>query len=240
MGDPFIFIIADSISILMKKLSVFLILIIAIFVWFGLTRKTSKSGLFNEQVQGNRSEQSSTNEPAAPIAVAESPPPVAEVKPPTEIVDLTTNKNLEQWKSIIPGIHYSSTIGKIEYWGVEHQDRSAGVPIKFHRNGDSVVFKVQSAVVSAYKTNGTLQEAQMFSPMMDIYETKKLGLQLCQMLGIDPKDFVIWCHKVGEHWMDQPLFAAGTRDHLYLISTRRTYNDEKPWFILFEIQNPSL
>lgn len=69
---------------------------------------------------------------------------------------------------------------------------------------------------------------------MNIDETREFGLQLCNMLEVDPKDFLAWCGQVGNHWLDAPLFNTGNKS--YGFGIRRTYNDEKSWFINFVIQ----
>lgn len=176
-----------------------------------------------------------------PAAGGESTQPIAESKLTIKDVDvITANKSLAQWKSFIPELHYSTTIGKIEYWEQRNRDQTTGIPLRFTRNDRAAIFNVSFAGISAYKPNGILQVAELHSPKMDINETKKLGLQLLQLVDLDPKDFLAWCETAAAHGMDEPVFSTGTRDHLYIINTRHSFNEAKPWYILFEIQNPDV
>jgi hypothetical protein len=76
-------------------------------------------------------------------------------------------------------------------------------------------------------------EVEMHSPIMNIEETRELALQLCNMLQVDPKNFLAWCDNVGNNWLDQPLFADG--NHYYSFHLLQSFNKEKPWFINFMI-----
>jgi len=78
-------------------------------------------------------------------------------------------------------------------------------------------------------------EVQMHSPIMNIDETRELGLQLCNMLGQDPSGFLAWCDKAGNHWLDAPLYGVGESSRRYSFQILRTYTDDKPWYINFMI-----
>jgi hypothetical protein len=56
------------------------------------------------------------------------------------------------------------------------------------------------------------------------------------MLGQDPTDFLAWCNKVGNNWLDAPLYSTG--DHYYGFQILNTYNNENPWYINFLIMHP--
>jgi hypothetical protein len=78
---------------------------------------------------------------------------------------------------------------------------------------------------------------------MDIDETRELGLQICNMFGRDPSDFIAWCNKVGNHWLDAPLYSSRNiympnSNETFGFQTLRTYTDEKPWYINFVITSP--
>ncbi len=72
---------------------------------------------------------------------------------------------------------------------MEQRDRTNGIPVLFEQNGRTVFYKVRFIDVDAYKDGGKVIEVQMHSPIMNIDETRELGLQLCDMFGVDSKIF---------------------------------------------------
>jgi len=146
--------------------------------------------------------------------------------------------NLEQWKTIIPGLHYSDTFGDWESW-VRQEDSAAGIPVLLSKDKNQTIFKVAFIDVDVLKS-GEMQKSELHSGRMDISQTREHGLQLCKLLGIDPAKFLAWCDKVGNSWMDAPLFSSGgSRDiennRIYSFGVARTYNDQNPWYIDFII-----
>lgn len=119
---------------------------------------------------------------------------------------------------------------------MEQSNRRTGLPFTLNQDGRTVAYDATFVSITAKNETGNLIEVQMQTPNMNIDETRDLGLQLCNMLGVDSKDFLVWCDKVGNHWLDAPLYATGNKS--YGFQTLRTFNDEKPWFINFIIQNP--
>ena len=156
-----------------------------------------------------------------------------------ELINALTATNLEQWKAIIPGLHKAPYS---EFWDMEITNRTDGIPVSFTENGKTVSYKVRFIDVEPL-ADGTIQRIEMHSPIMDIAETRELGLQLCNMLGRDPSDFLAWCDKVGNHWLDAPLYDGFSlpipNDNKFFgFGVKRTYTDEKPWYILFFITSP--
>lgn len=125
-------------------------------------------------------------------------------------------------------------------WLVEQHGRKVGLPIVLSQGGKTVQYSAVLISINAENNTGNIAEIEMQTPNMDIDETKKLGLQLYDMFGLDPSDFLAWCNKVGNHWLDSPLY--GSKDihdpnsgKIFAFKTLHAYNDEKPWLIDFII-----
>jgi len=183
------------------------------------------------------------SEPVAPTVPSQSNE-MQSKSPETQSVrgfDALSSTNLEEWKLAVPGLNYSDTFYKrLESWDMESTNRTSGVPILLSRSGQTVPFKVRSMDVMAVKTNGLIQTVHMHSPIMNIEETRELGMKLCGMLGIEPSQFQAWCDKVGNNWMDAPHFSSGgsrdlQKNRIYSFGVENTYNNEKPWYIDFVI-----
>lgn len=74
---------------------------------------------------------------ASPVTITQ---PINTVETSEPINALTTT-NLEQWKSILPGLKYSDNFCKWDSW-VMQQDRKIGVPVMLGENGQAVRFNV--------------------------------------------------------------------------------------------------
>ncbi len=122
-----------------------------------------------------------------------------------------------------------------EMWDMEQTNRRTGVSLMLIKGTQIVQYEATLVDISAKKPGGDLMEVQIQTPNMNIEETKELGLKLCNMMEVDPKDFQAWCDKVGNHWLDAPLYAT---NHYYGFGINRTYDNEKPWFINFIIEHP--
>lgn len=161
---------------------------------------------------------------------------VASYPPISTPINALTATNLDQWKSMISGLKHSDNFGRWSSWIMEQTNHLTGIPVVFEENGKMVSYKVQFIDVRVFSDGERVRRVEMHSPSMDIDETRKLGLQLGGMFGVDSKDFLAWCDKVGNHWMDQQLYATGERSYGFQILN--TFNNEKPWSINFIIQNP--
>jgi hypothetical protein len=151
-----------------------------------------------------------------------------------------TATNLEQWKHIIKGLAYSDKFGDaehngIESWIMEQTNREVGIPVLFGINGKAILYSVSFIDVHSSLVNGLIHRVEMQSPNLNIDETRKLGLNLCNLLKLDPKDFELWCDKVGNHWVDAPLFSSN--GYRFGFETLRTFDDKNRWFINFVIVN---
>jgi hypothetical protein len=145
--------------------------------------------------------------------------------------------NLDQWKEVIPGLRYSDNLGRWSSWVMEQTNRLTGIPVSLDENGKTISYRVRFVNIGVYNNEGgKIMEVEMHSPMMNIDETRSLGLQLCQMLELDSSGFSEWCDKVGNHWPDSPLFSTASNAHLSF-RILNTFNNDTPWYINFVIQN---
>jgi hypothetical protein len=227
-----------------KLLSILLLLIIALIIWFCLTKQATQKSTTPEPtnaIEKLLSSQTRTNL----VEVAPNAAPANAISQATNVIAPLTNAltadNLEQWKAAITGLRKSS--GLSESWDMEITNRTSGIPIPLMANGQTNFYKARFINLDIYEGGEKIMEAQLHSPIMNIDETRELGLQLCSVLGQDPSDFLAWCDKVGNHWLDAPLyFSKSAHDpnsnKIFEFKTLRTYTDEKPWFIDFIIMNP--
>jgi hypothetical protein len=211
----------------MKKiLYVSLVLVVALIVWLYLKPTDALVESPPPQPETNL------------IEVASNTAHVEGVSQPANVIGSTvplTNAliatNIQQWKALIKGLHKSP--GLSESWHMEETNQASYVPITFQENGQTISYKIRFIDISIKNENGDILEAEARSPMMNIDETRELGLQLCNMLQVDPRNFLAWCDKVGNNWLDQPLFGDGNR--YYSFHLFHTYDNEKPWSISFMI-----
>ncbi|MGH7951535.1 MAG: hypothetical protein ACREFE_06410 [Limisphaerales bacterium] len=153
------------------------------------------------------------------------------INPSGSSINALAATNLDQWKTLIKGLHKAPNS---EFWVMEQTNRLAGIPVLFEQNSKTISYKVRFIDVELFN-DGRLMEVEMHSPIMNIDETRELGLQLCDMLQIDPKGFSEWCDKVGNHWLDAPLYSTKSNAHLSF-RVLMTYNNQRPWYINFVIQ----
>lgn len=220
-----------------KLLSILLLLIIALIIWFCLTKQAAQKSPTPEQTK------EATPPPGANSAVAISNTPAIQIAPQqTNIIESTTPltnaltaTNLEQWKAAIKGLKPLAGFKFQQHWLVEQPGRTNGIPIVLSIGNKTIQYS--AVLISILAKNGTgdnIMEVEMQTRNMNIDETRELGLQLCNLLQIDPKGFLAWCDQVGNRWMDQPLFGDGDGHH-YSFHLLQTFNNEKPWSINFMI-----
>lgn len=161
--------------------------------------------------------------------------------PPASSSNPIEATNLTQWKSIIPELRaydrFEHEKFGSESWVMEQTNREMGIPILLEQNEKKVPYKVRFIDVRAGLPDGKIQRVEIHSPIMNIDETRELGLKLAGLLGIESTEFTDWCAKVGNHWLDAPLYSSKSGNHLGF-ETLMTYNDEKPWYVNFVIANP--
>jgi len=221
-----------------KNLVVLLFLVVAIGIWLYVNKRPQPEIQAVVIAKTNRPshELPETNLVVATFSSNNGTSTLPVIEPANKEINALGATNLDQWKLLIPGLKYSNNFGKWDSWIMEKQDRSGGVPITFGKNDQSVSYQVRFIDLRVFKDSGQIRRVEIHSPIMNIDKTRELGLQLCKMLGVDSKGFTDWCDKVGNHWLDAPLYATGTGS--YGFQTLQTFNNDDPWYINFIIQNP--
>jgi hypothetical protein len=231
-----------------KLIYLLLALVVIVITLLCLNGQTSRKPLMSESAKSVVEPELSKLETRHVDAVSDAVPvrtiqqPTNAIEPRVPLTNALTATNIEQWKTAIKGLHKSH--GLSESWDLEQKNLTTSIPVTLQKNGKTVSYKAQFIDISIKNGNGDILEVQLHSPIMNIDDTKVLGLELCDMFGLDSADFVAWCDKVGNHWLDAPLF--GSRDihdqksnAVFAFQILRGYNDEKPWFInLMIIPNP--
>jgi len=152
------------------------------------------------------------------------------------ILNALTATNLEQWKAAIPGLKPLGSFTIDQHWLVEQPGRKNGAPIELNLNNQAIQYSAVLISVNAKNNSvGEIIEVQMQTLNMNINETRELGVQLCAMLGVDSKEFMAWCDKVGIKWIDVPLYATGKG--IYGFQILNSFDQKKPWIINFIIRN---
>ncbi|HEY3762623.1 MAG TPA: hypothetical protein VGN23_12830 [Verrucomicrobiae bacterium] len=152
------------------------------------------------------------------------------------MVNTLTATNLDQWRIMIKGLHKTFGFKISEYWHMgDFTNLLSSTPIMLQTNSKTVIFNANFINLGVRnKTN--IFEADLHSPMLDIDETKSIGLQLCDLFGFKSDGFVAWCNKTGNHWMDAPLVGVGDLNHNFHV--RNSFDNQKPWYIDLVINNP--
>jgi hypothetical protein len=228
----------------MKKiLSILLLLIVVFIAWLCLTKQTSQQSLIAEPTNAivkspQPPPETNLTEPASnTISVVAVQQPTNTIESTVPLANALTATNLEQWKAAIKGLKPLAGFTVEQHWLVEQPGRTNGIPIVLSIGDKTVQYSAVLISVNAQNENGQVRRVEMQSSNMNIDETRELGLQLCDMLGVDPKDFIAWCNKVGNHWLDAPLYSTGSASGAFGI--HMTYNNEKPWYINFVISHPN-
>jgi hypothetical protein len=210
-----------------KYFVVSLVIIIAFLVWQKLTNKSRLgNSLSSHEIANPESQNSNYGSPSSSFI---APLQKADNQQYGQINPLAAT-NLEQWKTIIPGLRKLSGFKISEYWAMDQTNRRTGVPVTMINNGQMLVYKVNLANISF--TKGTnVMEVELHSPIMDINETRQLGSELCAILGADPRGFLLWCDQVGNNWKDEPSYTVGDQ-HLNF-QTKPSFGEQTPWYINF-------
>jgi hypothetical protein len=220
----------------MKRILIILLMLIAILpACFYLAKHTRRQLSTFEPANAVSASPSLETNVVEIAANASFPEPILlatnAIKPISSMINALTATNLQQWLTATKGLHKMP--GLSESWDMEQTNLTASIPIKFQQNGETVYYKAQFIDISIKNGKGDILEAQLHSPIMNINETRELGLQLCNMLKIDSKDFLTWCDKVGNNWLGAPLFGVGNK--FYSFQIIGGYSNEKPWVINFMI-----
>jgi hypothetical protein len=225
----------------MKKLPFILLLVAALIAWFYYSTQQTPPKPPSSEAE-NLAMESKLSRSQTDLALNFSNAnPIAAAKQSTNVTIMSnvlltnalTATNLQEWTTAIKGLKPLAGFQFQQHWLVEQHGRTNGIPIVLCIGNKTVQYSAVLISILAKNETGDIMEVQMQTSNMNIDQTRELGLQLCDMLGIGPKNFLAWCDTVGNHWLDAPLFGDGNRH--YSFHLLHTYNDEKPWSINFMI-----
>ena len=221
-----------------KSPPILLLLSIVLIAWLYLSKQAPQKPLTTEQtnevVQPSPQQQEASQVEITPhTSPANTVPELANTIESSGLINALAATNLEQWKAAIEGLKPLAGFKFQQHWLVEQRGRTNGIPIGLSLGNNTIQYKAALISIEAKNETGDIMEVEMQTPNMNIDDTRDLGLKLCNMLDYDSKDFLAWCDKVGNRWLDAPLYAGGNRNYSFQIL--RGYNDEKPWIINFMI-----
>ena len=115
------------------------------------------------------------------------------------------------------------------------------VPILLENGSNEMRFPASLIEIEAEKITGEIRNLELHSVGMSIEQLRPFGVELHQLINLDPEKFVTWCDQVGNVWLDAPLYSSGNgqlpqTSKVPGFSVLRTYNDEKPWLIRFSLK----
>jgi hypothetical protein len=151
--------------------------------------------------------------------------------------DVLSVSNLVQWRSLIKDLKVDRILR--DEW-MTSRFRPGAPPVLLKYNGQSIIYN--AAFVDVTTTYDL--DVEIYSPKMNIDETRELGLKLCNMFGYDSNNFSAWCNRVGNNWLDAPLFFAGdlnsgAGDQYHELRIGRTYSNNQPWYFVLNIASRS-
>ncbi len=217
-----------------RWLLVVALLALAMMAWFYGTRperSTPKQTIvpaFNQAAVTSIIAKADQAHPARPMTVTESRPSVAPTNEPPDVLAAT---NIEQWKFLIKNLQKDSSMPN--FWRTNGRQKGVG-SVVLKSKGQSIVYRTDSIDISVANDAGDVLEAEIYTPKMDIVETRELGMGIYKMFGFDSTKFDAWCKSVGNNWLDTPVFYGG--DHNHILNIRHSYNDQQPWIVIFKIQ----
>jgi hypothetical protein len=225
-----------------KVLFLSLIVLAAVGVWLYVNHTSAPlSATHVSALTSSSSKPPETNLVVAPSATGNPASVQAAFGSTNTVFNALTATNIEQWRQAVKNLKQVDSSRYHRDWIMEEDnpdrspDRNASMPFNLILNGQTIEYKATVIYITTKDGTDNLMEAQLQTPNMNIDEAKQLGLQLCKMLGQDPSRFSAWCGKVGNHWMDAPLFSTPSNRQLSF-KILQTFNNEKPWCIDFIIQ----
>jgi hypothetical protein len=144
--------------------------------------------------------------------------------------DVLAATNIDQWKSLIPNLAMVADLPN-QWMTLDRQKGVDSVVLK--SKSQSIVYKTHRVSLMVANNAGEVIEADIYTPKIDIVETRELGLKICKMFGFDATKFDIWCKSVDNNWPDSPLIYVGDNHHNFKIL--HSYNDQQPWIMDFAI-----
>ncbi|MGH7975652.1 MAG: hypothetical protein ACREDS_06365 [Limisphaerales bacterium] len=175
------------------------------------------------------------------MSAVQSQPAQSNVSP-QEPLNAFTATSLNQWTNALPRLHRLNPSKYEEAWILEERNPNKHPSVLLvGKNGDNLNYLLDFVDIQV-KPNGHIRQVELQTPFMDIDDIRDFGTQLCALLDINPNNFLAWCDKVGNQWVDQPIFYSGGGDSLspgktVAFNIRHTFNNEKPWYIDFVLSD---
>ena len=170
------------------------------------------------------------------------PPTIATTTETRKILDVAKAQNLADWTNAMPNIKLWSHFQTRSSWVADQRDTN-NYPTMILTGVNGITIQYKTKLTSIDAMGNHVREIELQTPFMDIDETREFGKALLQMMGKDTASFDAWCNKVGNNWIDAPLYDSynarqPNNDKTYAFGTHITFNNEKPWYIDFIISDP--
>lgn len=179
-----------------------------------------------------------TNSSSAEITTQVSAPTVTSVEP-KKILDAIKAQSIADWTNAVPNLKVWNHFRSESSWvAVQKDTNNYPVLLLGGMNGNTVQFAAKLIDVETVDVH--IRRVELHTPNMSINQTRKLGESLLEMMGKDKSSFDAWCDRVGNNWVDAPLFGSGSSqvpdsNKFYGFQMLRSYGNEKPWVINFII-----
>jgi hypothetical protein len=226
------------------SLTLFVVVILAVcFLLLKYKSQFNPTVVQSERVQ-SPSENLKTNDVkiivAEPQAIA---PTTTEANNSPSAILNANAENIEEWKAAITNLHYDPAIKG--NWTAWQGATNPGISLVIGTTNKNLV-EFDSELINIYTrrdNSENIHRVELHSVWMNIADTKLLGDSLLEMMGKDKTSFDAWCDKVGNNWVDAPLYDSynarlPNSDKVYSFGTHITFNNERPWFIYFVIADP--
>lgn len=231
----------------MKRFLLLLTLVgIALLIWLCFEKGSAlnnQSLASNTNVQEkNNSQQPKTNLVAPSIISSNFANTLESVQtniPPQQLLNAVTTTSLAQWQIALPNLKRLNPSDIEESWILEERNPNKYPSVLLTgNNGTNINFVASFVDVQAVKPDNHIRRIELQAPKMTIDEARTLGLQLCDLMELDSSQFLAWCDKVGNSWVDKPVFAskAGVSpdsNKTIGFTVNSTFNSEKPWYVTF-------
>jgi hypothetical protein len=231
-----------------KAFILFLLLLVAVGSWILLSkqpalvnrqRRLKPIVLTNEVAALPNSPtslpQSTNPSPAKVIQTSNEWPFKNQMTPELVLTNYANLKDLKQ----IRGLKQLTGYSNLRAWLSEDQLLQFQIT---GRDQKSVGLKVILFTALTDNSDDHVRQLTLNSSWLDIDQVRQIGLQLEDAWGLDPVDFLAWCDKVGNKWLDAPLFnsrngIAPFPNQYIGFGVHRTTNDKNPWIIIVSIED---
>jgi len=164
---------------------------------------------------------------------------VVTITKPKEPLDVLKAQNLSDWINAIPNIKLWSHFRTRSSWiAAPMNTNNYAALLLTGINGNTIQFTASLTDVEAM--GDYVRRVELHSPDMNIDEAREFGDSLLGIMGKDKSGFDAWCDKVGNNWIDAPLYSSGSAqvpnsNKFYGLQTLRSYGNERPWVVYFII-----